>query len=217
MLVYPSLDYELNTMVRIHREAKGYTQEEFAFLIGRDTADVMKYEDLTTSDAYDFNHINRYARILDRVPRDFVFRESLPENDIKIDARRTAYKTKTTYRGERQVLIDEKPQWVKLEPYSITNVEVIVDPTELERMVTLLDGLLLEGYFLSGVTGYDLFIHVHSLWLESFRPKLLIEGLAILSGRRKRPKLLPMRKAPKTEEKWVLYKADDLDLRPQSL
>lgn len=64
MLVYPSLDYELNTKVRIHREANGYTQEEFAFLIGRDVADVIRYEDLTTTDAYDFSHINRYARVL---------------------------------------------------------------------------------------------------------------------------------------------------------
>ena len=73
MLVYPSLDYELNTMVRIHRDANGYTQEEFAFLIGRDVEDVIRYEDLTTTDAYDFNHINRYARVLHRVPKDFVF------------------------------------------------------------------------------------------------------------------------------------------------
>ncbi len=208
MLVYPSLDYELNTMVRLHREAKGYTQEEFAFLIGRDTADVMKYEDLTTTDAYDFNHINRYARILDRVPCDFVFSESLPENDIKIDARKTVYKTKTTYRGERQILDGGKPQWVKLDPYSIPNAEAIIDSTESERMVALLDALLSEGYFRNGVTGYDLFIHIGKLWLGTFRPKLLIEGLAFLSGRRKRPKLLPMRKAPKTEEKWMLYRED---------
>src|SRR5690606_27214760 len=105
MLVYPSLDYELNTQVRIHREANGYTQEEFAFLIGRDVADVVKYEDLTTTDAYDFNHINRYARVLHRVPIDFVFEESPLENDIKIEARNTEYKTKTTYRGEPQIMI----------------------------------------------------------------------------------------------------------------
>lgn len=54
MLFYPSLDYELNTQVRKHREANGYTQEEFAFLIERDVADVVKYEDLTTTNAYDF-------------------------------------------------------------------------------------------------------------------------------------------------------------------
>lgn len=61
MLVYPSLDYELNTMVRIHREANGYTQEEFAFLIGRDVADIIRHEDLTSTDAYDFNHTNRFC------------------------------------------------------------------------------------------------------------------------------------------------------------
>ena len=66
MLVYPSLDYELNTQVRKHREANGLTQEELAFLIGRDVADIMCYEDLTTSDAYDYNHTNRYARMLIR-------------------------------------------------------------------------------------------------------------------------------------------------------
>ncbi len=208
MLVYPSLDYELNTQVRIHREANGYTQEEFAFLIGRDVADVIRYEDLTTTDAYDFNHINRYARVLHRVPRDFVFKESLSENDIKIKAQKTEYKTKTTYRGGRLIIISDKAEWVKLEPYSIQNDELIIDATDLEPMVALLDGLLGEGHFKDGITGYDLFIHVGTLWSGSFRPKLLIEGLAVLSGRRKRPKLLPMRKAPKTEEKWILYKED---------
>ncbi|SKB51956.1 hypothetical protein SAMN05660226_01846 [Parapedobacter luteus] len=210
MLVYPSLDYELNTQVRKHREANGYAQEEFAFLIGRDVADVVKYEDLTTTDAYDFNHINRYARVLHRVPKDFVFKESLPENDIKIEARKTTYKTKTMYRGERQIMVGGKPQWVKLEPYSIPIAEITVDSSDRQRMVALLDGLLLEGYFRDGVTGYDLYMHVGTLWAGSFRPKLLIEGLAVLSGRRKRPKLLPMRKAPKTDEKWILYK-EDLD------
>lgn len=208
MLVYSSLDYELNTQVRIHREANGYTQEEFAFLIGRDVADVVKYEDLTTTDAYDLNHINRYARVLHRVPRDFVFKDSLPENDIEIEARKTEYKTKTTYRGERQIAVGEKPQWAKLEPYSIPIEEITVDSSNTQSMVALLDGLLLEGYFRNGVTGHDLFIHVNTLWSGSFRPKLLIEGLAVLSGRRKKPKLLPMRKAPKTDEKWVLYKED---------
>lgn len=208
MLVYPSLDYELNTKVRIHREANGYTQEEFAFLIGRDVADVVKYEDLTTTDAYDFNHINRYARVLHRVPKDFVFEESLLENDVKIEARKTEYKTKTTYRGERLITISDKAEWVKLEPYSIPSDKITIEPNDLARMVALLDKLLIEGYFRDGVTGYDLFVHVVTLWSGSFRPKLLIEGLAVLSGRRKRPKLLPMRKAPKTEEKWILYKED---------
>ncbi|MFB2121578.1 hypothetical protein [Parapedobacter sp. 2B3] len=195
-------------MVRIHREANGYTQEEFAFLIGRDVADIIRYENLTTTDAYDFNHINRYARVLHRVPKDFVFEVSLLENDIKIEARKTEYKTKTTYRGERQLTIDGKPQWIKLEPYSIPNDKITIEPNDLARMVVLLDKLLIEGYFRDGVTGYDLFVHVGTLWSGSFRPKLLIEGLAVLSGRRKRPKLLPMRKAPKTEEKWILYKED---------
>lgn len=209
MLVYPSLDYELNTQVRIHREANGYTQEEFAFLIGRDVADVTRYEDLTTTDAYDFNHINRYARILRRVPRNFVFEQSLPENDIKLKAQKTVYKTKVTYRGERRVTtINEKTEWIKLKPYSIPNEEIVIDPTDLTRMVALLDELLFDGYFDDGVTGYDLFMHVSNLWTGSFRTKLLIEGLAVLSGRRKRPKLLPMRKAPKTDEKWILYKED---------
>lgn len=208
MLVYPSLDYELNTQVRIHREANGYTQEEFAFLIGRDVADVIRYEDLTAADAYDFNHINRYARVLHRVPRDFVFRESLPENDIKIEAKKTVYKTKTTFRGERQILVGGKPQWVKLEPYSIPNDEIAVDPANLQRMVELLDGLLLEGYFQDGVTGYDSYQCIQKIWSGDLRPKLVIEGLKKLSGRRKRPKLLPMRDAPKTDEKWVLYKED---------
>lgn len=208
MLVYPSLDYELNTQVRIHRQANGYTQEEFAFLIGRDVADVNRYEDLTTTDAYDINHINRYARVLHRVPRDLVFEQSLPENDIKIDARKTFYKTKVTYRGERQITVGGKPQWVKLEPYSILNEEIIVDPADLRCMVELLDGLLFDGYFSEGVTGHDLYDHVVKIWTGGFRPKLLIEALAVLSGRRKRPKLLPMRKAPKTKEKWILYKED---------
>lgn len=208
MLVYPSLDYELNTQVRKHREANGYTQEEFAFLIGRDVADVVKYEDLTTTDAYDFNHINRYARVLHRVPKDFVFEESLPENDIKIEARKTAYKTKTTYRGKRLITISNKAKWINLEPYSIQNDELIIDATDLEPMLALLEGLLSEGHFKDGITGYDLFIHVGTLWPGSLRPKLLVEGLAVLSGRRKRPKLLPMRKAPKTDEKWILYKED---------
>lgn len=208
MLVYPSLDYELNTQVRIHREANGYTQEEFAFLIGRDVADVIRYEDLTTTDAYDFNHINRYARVLHRVPKDFVFDKSLPENNIKLKAQKTAYKTKTTFRGERRVSIKEKTEWVKLDPYSIPNEKVTVNPSDVQDMVALLDELLIEGYFRIGVTGYDLFIHVNTLWSGGCRPKLLIEGLAVLSGRRKRPKLLPMRKAPKTDEKWLLYKED---------
>ena len=208
MLVYPALDFELNTQVRIHREANGYTQEEFAFLIGRDVADVVRYEDLTTSDAYDFNHTNRYARVLHRVPKDFVFEESLPENDIKIKARKTEYTAKITYRGERRMMVDGRAQWLKLEPYSIPKIKITIEPKDLARMVELLDKLLLEGYFRDGITGYDLFVHVGTLWSESFRPKLLIEGLAVLSGRRKRPKLLPMRKAPKTEEKWILYKED---------
>lgn len=208
MLVYPSLDYELNTQVRKHREANGYTQEEFAFLIGRDVADVVRYEDLTTNDAYDFNHTNRYARVLHRVPKDFVFEDSLPENDIKIKARKTEYNAKVTYRGERRIMVHGKAQWVKLDPYSIPNDKIIIEPKDLACMVELLDKLLIEGYFRDGVTGYDLFVHVGTLWSGSFRPKLLIEGLAVLSGRRKRPKLLPMRKAPKTEEKWILYKED---------
>lgn len=208
MLVYPSLDYELNTQVRKHREVNGYTQEEFAFLIGRDLADVIRYEDLTTADAYDFNLINRYARVLHRVPKDFIFEESLSENDIKIKARKTVYTAKTTYRGERQKMIGGKPQWVKLEPYSIPNDEIIVDPADLQHMVELLDRLLLEGYFRNGVTGYDLYQYIQEIWMGDIRPKLVIEGLKKLSGRRKKPKLLPMRKAPKTDEKWILYKED---------
>ena len=173
MLVYPSLDYELNTQVRIHRETNGYTQEEFAFLIGRDVADVIRYEDLTTTDAYDFNHINRYARVLRRVPRDFVFEESLPENDIKIKARKTEYTAKITYRGERRIMAGNKAQWVKLEPYNIPNVKNTIEPKDLARMMELIDKLLQEGYFRDGVTGYDLFVHVGTLWPGSFRPKLL--------------------------------------------
>lgn len=86
-------------------------------------ADVVRYEDLTTNDAYDFNHINRYARVLHRVPRDFVFEDSLPENDIKIKAQQTDYKTKTTYRGERQITVGGKARWIKLEPYSILSLK----------------------------------------------------------------------------------------------
>ncbi|WP_257670918.1 hypothetical protein [Parapedobacter tibetensis] len=171
-------------------------------------ADVIRYEDLTTADAYDFNHINRYARILHRVPRDFVFKESLPENDIKIEARKTVYKTKTTYRGERQVMVRGKPQWKKLKPYSISNIEITVDPADLQRMVDLLNGLLLDGYFRDGVTGYDLYQHAHEIWTGSLWPKLVLEALKKISGRRKKPKLLPMRDAPKTDEKWILYKGD---------
>src|SRR5690606_24791908 len=208
MLVFPSLDYELNTQVRKHREANGYTQEEFAFLIGRDVEDVIRYEDLTTTDAYDFNQINRYARVLRRVPMDFVFETSLPENDIKLKAQKTAYKTKTTFRGERQIIVKGKPQWVKLEPYSIPTKGEGVAAGDLQRMVELLDSKLLEGFFRDGVTGYDLYLHVQQIWTGELRPKLVIEGLKKLSGRRKRPKLLPMRDAPKTEEKWILYKED---------
>lgn len=34
-------------------------------------------------------------------------------------------------------------------------IEITVDPSDLQRMIALFDGLLLEGYFRNGVTGYE--------------------------------------------------------------
>lgn len=73
-------------------------------------------------------------------------------------------------------------------------------------MLSILDTLLLEGYFKEGKTGYKIHQHCFDLWGSEFHAQLLINGLAVLSGRRKGRKSMPMRKVPKTAETWVVYK-----------
>ncbi|SEL98626.1 hypothetical protein SAMN05216436_10174 [bacterium A37T11] len=204
LLIYPSIEYEINTQTRIFREAAGYTQEEFAFLIGRDPSEVAACEDLASAESYSLYHLNRYARILGKVPADFVL-EGSDEDVIKINARKTVYPNKTVYRGER-IYLDGRKE--KLEPYEIITKTKALNPSEEQRMLELFDGLLKAGYFQTGKTGFEIHQHVLTCWSGPFRVQLLIDGLSTLSSRRKRPKLLPMRQAPKTPEKWLLYKED---------
>lgn len=205
ILFYPSLEYEINTQIREYRELKGYTQEEFAFLIGRSKEDVQSYEDLNSPKAYNLNFLNFYARILGCVPSDLIFTDSIPEDEIKLSVTKTEYKTKTVYRGER---ILDKGIRIRLAPYEISKLDIPVVALEQDRMLTLLNQLLLDDYFKDGKTGYELYLHCITLWDSEFRIQILINALAILSGRRRGRKLLPMRKAPKTAEKWLLYKED---------
>jgi hypothetical protein len=186
----------------LYREEKGYSQAEFAFLIGRQLEDVQDYEDLTMASSYNLNHVNFYARILGKVPGDFVFKRSLPENDIRIRAAKTVYKYKVVYRGERKRLDGLKE---KLPSYEISTVEKVPDPVLQEKINLMVLGLLENGYFKAGKTGYDTYRHCTSINEAEFMPQLLMNALAKLTGKRSGLRLMPARKAPKTEETWILY------------
>ena len=217
-ITIPTLSYELNTTVRMHREAKGYTQEEFAFLIGKDVKEVEMNEDLTTDDAYDINHTNFYARLLGKVTKDMFFKESFEEATIKIYATKTEVEYKKTgkkifkFRGTGSF---NKKSTV-IEPYSLPiDPDYDVSAEDQAMVLNILEDWLRDGYFKEGVTGYklyqDLLAKAESEEIqlpESFRPILVSRAVTTLSNKRKKPKLLPHRKLPKTAEKWLLYKED---------
>lgn len=208
----PSLSYQLNTMVRKHREAKGYSQEEFAFLIGRPLEEVRQNEDLTSHSSYDINYTNFYARVLDRTPKDMFLKFNISTPTIKISAVKSIEGNTINYKGT--AICDG--QTIKLESYN-QPISVRYENTEgdQDQVLELLDEMLKNGYFKTGVTGYALYSEIlekHSTGIielpKSFRPILVARALTIMSNRRKKPKLLPQRQLPKTDEKWLLYKED---------
>lgn len=213
-----TLSYELNTMVRKHREAIGYTQEEFAFLIGKEVKEIQANEDLTTDAAYDINHCNFYARVLKKSLQDMFFTESFSEANIKLVATKSITKNKKTgqetvkYKGTGS--FNEKS--IQIESYSILSPsEYKLTKEDENKVLEILEDWLKEGYFENGVTGYTLFQDLltrseagHIQLPDSFRPILVARAVTTLSNKRKKPKLLPHRKLPKTPEKWLIYKED---------
>lgn len=209
----PTLSYELNTMVRKHREAKGYTQEEFAFLIGKDLQEVQANEDLTTNSAYDINYTNFYARVLKKMPKDMFFKNSFEEADIKISAKKTITKKAIiNYKGTGA--FNKKSTYI--ESYTLPETPIYNVATEDQSLVLgILEDWLRKGYFKDGITGYKLYddlLKQHAKGNielpDSFRPILVLRAAIKICGKRKKPKLLPQRKLPKTDEKWLLYKED---------
>lgn len=209
----PTLSYELNNTVRKHREAKGYTQEEFAFLIGKPLKEVQLNEDLTSDSAYDINYTNFYGKILEKKPKDMFFEESFDEAIIKISAKKMVSKKGIiNYKGTGTF----NKKATEIESYSLP-LEPFYDITKEDetKVLEVLDCWLRNGYFKTGVTGYSLYndmLEKHSTKIidlpKSFRPILVARALTIMSNRRKKPKLLPQRQLPKTDEKWLLYKED---------
>ncbi|QBQ41616.1 hypothetical protein E2P86_10830 [Sphingobacterium psychroaquaticum] len=211
-IVIPILSYEINTTVRQYREEKLFTQEEFAFLIGRTVTEVMDCEDLTKGESYDLNFLNLFARILAKSPRDFLLNLHSPTPLVKVKATQSRSQKHTTYKGT----LTAKGVPIRQDHYHIAHTATPpIPPADSEQVLQVLEAWLLEGFFRPGVTG--LFLYETCLQHlaagdqripKDFRPQHLIDALAVLSGRRKRPKLLPMRRAPKTEEKWILYQED---------
>lgn len=217
-ITIPTLSYELNTTVRMHREAKGYTQEEFAFLIGKDVKEVEDNEDLTTDSAYDINHTNFYARVLRKVPKDMFFKDSFEEATIKIYATKTEIENKKT--GKKTIKFKGTGSFNKkstvIESYSVpVDPDHDVSAEDQALVLSILEDWLRNDYFKEGVTGYqlyqDLLAKAESGEIQlpdSFRPILVSSAITKLCNKRKKPKLLPHRKLPKTAEKWLLYKED---------
>jgi len=202
----------------MHREAESYTQEEFAFLIGKDVKEVEDNEDLTTDAAYDINHTNFYARVLGKVPKDMFFKDSFEEATIKIHATKTEIENKKT--GKKTIKFKGTGSFNKkstvIEAYSLpVDPDYDVSAEEQALVLNILENWLRDGYFKVGVTGYklyqDLLAKAESREIqlpESFPPILVSRAITTLTNKRKKPKLLPHRKLPKTAEKWLLYKED---------
>lgn len=202
----------------MHREAKGYTQEEFAFLIGKDVKEIEDNEDLTTAAAYDINHTNFYARVLEKVPKDMFFKDSFEEATIKIYATKTEIESKKT--GKKTLKFKGTGSFNKkstvIEPYSLpVNPDYDVSAEDQAMVLNILEDWLRDGYFKEGITGYklyqDLLAKAESGEIalpSSFRPILVSRAVTTLSNKRKKPKLLPHRKLPKTAEKWLLFRED---------
>lgn len=217
-IIIPTFSYELNTTVRMHREAKGYTQEEFAFLIGKDVKEVEMNEDLTTDNAYDINHSNFYARVLGKVPKDMFFQDSFEEATIKIYATKTEIESKKT--GKKTIKFKGTGSFNKkstaIEPYSLpVDPDYDVSSEDQAMVLSILENWLQDGYFKVGIMGYrlyqDLLAKAESGEIalpSSFRPILVSRAVTTLSNKRKKPKLLPHRNLPKTDEKWLLYRED---------
>lgn len=212
-ILIPTLSYELNTMVCKHREAVGYSQEEFAFLIGRPLEEVQANEDLTSNSSYDINYANFYARVLGKKLKDMFFCNSFYEPSIIIKANKSItkksgmnYKGTGTFNGKQ----------TDIESYSIlTTPSYDTTDVDQEEVSSLLDSWLRDGYFINGVTGYSLYqdlLTKHATGEielpDSFRPILVARAIITMCNRRKKPKLLPQRFLPKTPEKWLLYKED---------
>ncbi len=202
----------------MHREAKGYTQEEFAFLIGKDVKEVEDNEDLTTDSAYDINHTNFYARVLRKEPKDMFFKDSFEEATIKIYATKTEIENKKT--GKKIIKFKGTGSFNRkstvIEPYSLPiDPDYDISPEDQALVLSIIEDWLRNEYFKEGVTGYKLY---HDLLAKaesgeiklpkSFRPILVSRAITTLTNKRKKPKLLPHRKLPKTAEKWLLYKED---------
>ena len=212
-LSIPTLSYELNTTVRKHREAKSYTQEEFAFLIGKELEEVQANEDLTTDSSYDLNYANFYARVLDKKPKDMFFENSFEEATIKIYAKKNITKKGIIYYKGTGTFNKKSTE---IESYALLDTPVYDVTTEdQKRVLELLESWLRDRYFADGVTGYSLYNDLLKKHAEgqialpvSFRPILVARALTTMCNRRKKPKLLPQRKLPKTDEKWLLYKED---------
>jgi len=212
-ITIPTLSYELNTNVRKYREAKGYKQEEFAFLIGKDQEEVQAFEDLTSDSSYDINYANFYARILQKLPKDMFFINSFEEAYIKISAKKKITKKGIiTYKGTG--IFNKKT--TEIESYSLPlNPDYDISAKDQEMILEILENWLRAGYFKDGVTGYklyqDLLAKAESGEIElpnSFRPILVSRAIKTICNKRKKPKLLPHRQLPKTPEKWLLYKED---------
>lgn len=202
----------------MHREAEGCTQEEFAFLIGKELKEVQENEDLTTDSAYDINHTNLYARVLRKVPKEMFFKDSFEEATIKIYATKTEIENKKT--GKKIIKFKGTGSFNKkstvIEPYSLpVDPDYDVSAEDQALVLSILEDWLRNDYFKEGITGYKLY---HDLLAKaesgeiilpkSFRPILVSRAITTLSNKRKKPKLLPHRKLPKTAEKWLLYKED---------
>lgn len=207
-----SLLFELNTQTRKYRTESKLTQEEFAFLIGRSFNDIQRYEDLTLADSYDLSFVNFYARILNKKPIDFTFKSNIIEPLISINVTKNSstdfifYKAK--YKSNDKIIEVEQYQIPIIENYNINEKDQI-------QILSILDKWLSEGYFEEGIIGYKIYIDLlehakqgNIILPVSFRVIYIINAINILSSRRKKPKLLPQRKFPKTEEKWLLYKED---------
>ena len=196
-VVMAAFDFNLISNIRKAREKLDYSQEELSFLFGREKKYVSTIEDPTNKKKYDLSHLNFYGKVLGRLPRKLISKSKTPGAFIRINSKCIEFEDKVRCEVE-EVLEDGTAS-----PLFSFEESVSSDYSPKDQAITndVVTELFEAGYFDTHRFPFETFQLCKEKLKKKFKPKLLMEALAVYTRRKRAPRLV----IGKSEEGWVLY------------
>ncbi|HJU46070.1 MAG TPA: hypothetical protein VJ647_04755 [Chitinophagaceae bacterium] len=151
----PAIDFEIMYRVKLKRICRGYSQQELAFLLGKNKDYITARERLESKKGYSFLDLNKLAFILDYEPPTFV--------PAKADKKTATYKGSEVRENGKiyhEVSIKAGASYKLLFKMEEEDLEIIHFPEDEERQLTKLKTFLTAlceiGYFAEERTPFEI-------------------------------------------------------------